>query len=315
MTTIGQLNQLIDEAAKRLEEHVSRTPLRTVDARRDIHWKLENEQLTGSFKLRGALNRLLVMPAEDRPRGCVTASSGNHGAAVACAMQRLGMRGVIFVPEGTSTQKVERIRSFGADVTFHGTDGLDTELHARRYARERSMVYVSPYNDEQVIAGQGTIACELLQQLSDIRRVLVAVGGGGLISGIGAKLKSALPGVELIGCQPEASAVMADSVAEGMIVERDSLPTLSDGTAGGVEPDAITFTYCQALVDRFLRIDEQSIREDIRRAWCDYGIRMEGAAAVATAAVEALPPSDGATVVIICGGNIADTVFTEVTGG
>ena len=145
----------------------------------DVYFKLENLQYTGSFKLRGAANRLLTLTREQRRAGCVTASSGNHGAAVAYAMQKLGIGGVIFVPEQTSSAKVEAIRSYGGDVRFFGTDGLDTEEHAREYAAVRGMFYVSPYNDPEVIAGQGTCGIEIVASLPQVDTVYIAVGGGG----------------------------------------------------------------------------------------------------------------------------------------
>ncbi len=196
-------------AASRIGAMVSHTPLlhsaefsSRTDA--DVYLKLENRQLTGSFKFRGATNRLMTLDAEQRDQGCVTASSGNHGAAVACAMQKLATSGVIFVPEQTSSTKVEAIRSYGGDVQFFGTDGLDTEQHAREFAVRNDMYYLSPYNDRQVIAGQGTCGIELVEQLPDLDAIFIAVGGGGLISGVGSVLKAHNPDIRLYGCQPEA---------------------------------------------------------------------------------------------------------------
>ena len=230
-------------------------------------------------------------------------------------MQLLGLNGVIFVPEQTSEQKLAAIRSAGGDVRFHGTDGLDTELHARAYADEHGMTYVSPYNDPQIIAGQGTIGIELLHQVPDLERVMVSIGGGGLVSGIAVALKAARPDVEVVGCQPAASDVMTASVAAGEIVEKESLPTLSDGTAGGVEADAITFPLCQSLVDRFLTVSELNIAEAMRQAWHYDRLRVEGAAGVAIAALAQLDSFDQNTVVIICGGNVSDQRFDDVLAG
>ena len=188
----------------------------------DVYFKLENRQHTGSFKLRGASNCLMSIAATR----CVAASSGNHGAAVAYAMGKLGMSGIIFVPEQTSSAKVDAIRSYGGEVRFFGTDGLDTEQEARAYAARENLYYVSPYNDESVIAGQGTCGIEIVQQLPDVDAAFIAVGGGGLIGGVGSVLKQHNPDLLLFGCQPEVSAVMAHSIAAGEILDMPSGETL-----------------------------------------------------------------------------------------
>ncbi len=318
MTKPKELNLEVKAAAERLSGRAVETPVMqtAIPGLNAATFKLENRQHTGSFKFRGALNRLLVMPEDERERGCVAASSGNHGAALARAMQMLGVGGVIFVPEGTSETKLAAIRSADGDVRFYGSDGLDTELHARDYANANGMPYVSPYNDPAIIAGQGTIGLELLQQLPELQRVMVSIGGGGLVSGVAAAIKAERPDVEIVGCQPQASDVMTASVAAGHIVDKESLPTLSDGTAGGIEPGAITFALCQALVDRYITVSEQEIAEAMREAWQHDGLRIEGAAGVAIAALRQLgAPFDQRTAVIICGGNVSDDRFDEVISG
>jgi len=307
------------EAAERIADHVQRTELYKSEEfsnklAADIFFKLDNLQTTGSFKLRGATNILMTLSADERARGCVTASSGNHGAAVACAMQRLATTGVIFVPEKTSAAKVGKIRSYGGNVQFFGTDGLDTEQHARGYAEQHDMLYLSPYNDEQVIAGQGTCGIEILQQLPDVDAVFIAVGGGGLIGGVGSVMKAHNPRIQVYGCQPKASDVMARSVAAGEILDLPSDPTLSDGTAGGIEADAITFPLNQAVVDKFVTVDEQQIADAMRCFIKSEGHTIEGAAGVAIAAMMAGRDeiSGKNIVVIICGGNIADDKLAAV---
>ena len=308
------------QAAPRIAEIIRETPLQHSPALSDIigaevYLKLENMQYTGSFKLRGASNRLLTLSAEERARGCVAASSGNHGAAVAYAMQKLDVNGVIFVPEQTSAAKVDAIRSYGGQVSFFGSDGLDTEQHARDYADEHGMVYLSPYNDPEVIAGQATCGIEMMQQLADIDAVFVAVGGGGLISGIASVVKEHSPDIEIFGCQPEASAVMAKSIDAGEILNLASDPTLSDGTAGGIEPGAITFDLCAELVDRFVLVSEDEIASAMRRFMKLHEQVIEGAAGVALAAALARPDLVlGRTIaIVICGGNVSqatrDSIF------
>ena len=310
------------DAAQRIRDHVIATPLvyskafsELTDA--SVHFKLENRQTTGSFKLRGATNRLMTLSQTRRSQGCVAASSGNHGAAVACAMQNLDTHGVIFVPEQTSRKKVEAIMAYGGEVVFFGTDGLDTEQHAREYADLKGMTYLSPYNDSQVIAGQGTCGVEIIEQLPAVHSVFVAVGGGGLIAGVGSVLKEHNPDVRVIGCQPRASAVMAHSIKAGRIVELESEPTLSDGTAGGIEADAITFPLNQSVVDEFVLVDEQQIASAMRLFMETEGDVVEGAAGVAIAAMLEIQESiAGQTVVvIICGGNIGQEKLDQVRGG
>ncbi len=309
-------------AAARISGHVVRTDLIRSETfsnslGANVFFKLENKQTTGSFKLRGASNRLMTLSEEQRSKGCVAASSGNHGAAVACAMQKLGTTGVIFVPEQTSDVKTDKIRAYGGDVRFFGTDGLDTEQHAREYADSNGMLYLSPYNDEQVIAGQGTCGIEILEQLPDTNAVFVAVGGGGLIGGVGSVLKAHNPIIEVYGCQPQASAVMARSVEAGEILDIPSDPTLSDGTAGGIEADAITLPLNQAVVDEFVVVDESQIAAAMRLYMDREQHVIEGAAGVAVAGLLASEDKIGGqnVVVIVCGGNISEDKLARVLGG
>jgi threonine dehydratase len=306
-------------AANRISDHIRETPLDhspyfSERSGANVYLKLENLQHTGSFKLRGAFNRLLTLSPEARAAGCVTASSGNHGAAVARAMQVLGVTGVIFVPEQTSSTKVDAIRRAGGAVRFFGTDGLDTETHARAFAEDEGMTYVSPYNDAQVIAGQGTCGVEIARQLSPVDAVFIAVGGGGLLGGVGAFLKSVNRDVQVVSCQPSASQVMTDSVAAGEILDIPSQPTLSDGTAGGVEQGAITFDLCRELVDRFVVVDEEQIAAAMREFIDAHHLLPEGAAGVALAGFldVAADYAGKNVVVIVCGGNISRDTLKKV---
>ena len=321
---ISKTAQAARNAAKRIETLVRRTPLsrsqhfsELVGA--DVFFKLENLQPTGSFKLRGATNCLLSLSAEQRARGCVAASSGNHGAAVAYATRELGVDGVIFVPEQTSKAKVDAIRAYGGDVRFFGTDGLDTEQHAREFAKRKGLYYLSPYNDEAVIAGQGTCGIEIVDQLPDVDAVFIAVGGGGLLSGVGSVIKVARPDAQIIACQPEASAVMAKSVAAGRLLELPSEKTLSDGTAGGIEPGAITFELCRQLPEEYVLLGEGDIAHAVREFIDAEGMTIEGAAGVAVAGMLQRHQQirDKKVAVIICGGNVSketlDAVLSKVS--
>jgi threonine dehydratase len=306
-------------ADARIKDIIRKTPLERSVAfseatGAEVYLKLENQQHTGSFKLRGATNCLMTLSSKQRDKGCVAASSGNHGAALAYAMRELDATGVIFVPEQTSVVKVDAIRSYGGEVRFFGTDGLDTEQHAREFAAENGMYYVSPYNDAEVVAGQGTCGIEIAEQLPDVDAAFVAVGGGGLISGVGSVLKMRNSAIRLFGCQPEASAVMARSVEAGRVLDLPSELTLSDGTAGGVESDSITFELCRELVDDFVLVSERQIASAMRQYINAEQHRIEGAAGVAVAA---LLDCQGALrgmkiAVIICGGNISEATLKSV---
>ena len=306
-------------AANRINPHIRETPLDESPyfseiTGANVYMKLENLQHTGSFKLRGAFNKVLSLTPQQRLSGCVTASSGNHGAAIAFAMKKLGVTGVIFVPEQTSSVKVDAIKRAGGDVRFFGTDGLDTETHAREYAEEKDMVYLSPYNDADVIAGQGTVSVELAKQLSQIDAVFVAVGGGGLISGVGSFIKSVNPAVEVVSCQPAASAVMTESVKAGKILDLPSDPTLSDGTAGGIEAGSMTFDICRDVVGRYITVSEEQIAHAMREFIDSHHMLLEGAAGVAVAGLlEVASDYVGKNVVvIICGGNVSRDTLKKV---
>jgi threonine dehydratase len=318
---LPDIASLAIEARETIAGIVTETPLRPASylSKRlgaDVWFKLENEQHTGSFKLRGATNCLMNLTPGKRAAGCVAASSGNHGAALAYAMRELGMQGVIFVPQQTSSAKIDAIKAYGGDVRLFGTDGLDTERHARDFAAERGMYYVSPYNDIAVIAGQGTCAVEIIEQLPDVEAAFIAVGGGGLMSGVGSVLKAHNPDVRLFGCQPEASAVMARSVEAGRVLDLPSDATLSDGTAGGVEPDSITLGLCSSLVDEFVLVSEAQIAAAMRDYMAAEPGRIEGAAGVAIAGLEARKDKvAGKTVlVIICGGNVSRATIHAIAG-
>ena len=279
--------------------------------------KLENRQHTGSFKVRGALSALLSLHPAKRARGVVAASSGNHGAAVAYGARLLGVPALIFVPTDAAAAKIGKIESYGAQVRRHGDDSLLSEQAAREHSAAHGLAYLSPYNDPRVIGGQGTIGLELLRDLPDLDAVYVAVGGGGLIAGIAAALKTANPAIQVIGCSPGRSAAMIASVAAGRIVEVEHAPTVSDGTAGGVESGAITFTPCRELVDRYVALREAEIIAAMRLFMVAHGEPIEGAAGVAIAGL--LGDRDllrgSRVVVVICGGNIDPALAASIRDG
>lgn len=310
----------IAQAYERIRMHIRETPLLHVPAYSErtgahVYFKLENRQHTGSFKLRGALNKILALTGR---REIVTASTGNHGLGVAHALQITGGAGTIFIPENAAPAKVAALRQYPVTLKMYGYDSLTTELYAKHAAQEHHAEWISPYNDPEIIAGQGTTGLEITRQLADIRAIYVTIGGGGLMSGIATWYAAHAPGADLIGCLPEHSPEMQLSIAAGHIVQMESpLPTLSDGSAGGLEEGAITFPICKTLVHRYLLVSEEQIAAAIRTTWEETGERIEGAAGVAIAAmaVEAHRYAGGNVVAVICGGNIDERTFVQITSG
>jgi threonine dehydratase len=278
--------------------------------------KLENLQITGSFKIRGAANAMLALSARDRQRGVVSASTGNHGAAVAHMAGALGCPATIYLPAGASGAKVERLSRLGAELRFVGEDCVEAELKARAIADEAGRAFISPYNDPAVVAGQGTVGLEIEHQLDSADAVLVPVGGGGLIAGIAASLRAVRDQIEIIGCQPSHSPVMHESILAGRILELESRATLSDGTAGGMEPDSITFELCRDLVDDFVLVSEEEIAEAMRLVVRRHHLLIEGAAALPVAALlkEHERFRGRRIVAVLSGGNVDLDTLAEVLG-
>ena len=272
--------------------------------------KMENLQSTGSFKLRGATNRVMQLSAEERRCGVVTASNGNHGLAVAAAAAAIDTLAEVFVASVVAPERAQRIAELGAKVTHAGKNPLEAELAARSAAEASGRVYIPPYNDPNVIAGQGTVAFELLEQLPQLDAVFITTGGGGLLSGMAAWLKHASPRTAVVACWPENSRVLYESICAGAILEFPEQATLSDSTTGGIEPGSITFPLARALVDRSILVSEEEILAAMRWAHSELNWVIEGAAGVALAAyIKTAPDWTGGTVaVIICGGNVSDRV-------
>jgi len=321
------LQRACTAAAARIRPYVRLTPLEASPALSalggdKVYLKAENLQATGSFKVRGAFNKLLTLAPAELERGVVAASSGNHGAAVAFAVQQLGARSVIFVPEHAAKSKVAAIRRLGAEIRVYGNDSVLAERAAREYADQSGCVYISPYNDWEVIAGQGVIGLEIARAQPAIQTLYVTVGGGGLASGIAAFFKGN-PGVRkrrpvrIVGCLPANSPVMLASVRAGGVVEMESLPTLADGSAGGIEADAVTFGLCQQLIDDWIVVEEDEIAAAIRLLIETHHYLVEGAAGVAVAAYLKDPQrGQGRNVaIVLCGANLDLEVLRGVLCG
>lgn len=313
--SVPHCSRLVLEAGHRIRGSVRKTPLENVSELypvlpTNLFFKMENLQETGSFKLRGATNKILSLTPEQARAGVIAASNGNHGMGIACAAQRAGIAAEVYVSDHVSDSKAQRIEERGARICRAGIDPLDAELAARTAAERSGKIFISPYNDMEVLAGQGSIAVELLEQLSPIDAVFVAVGGGGLIGGIGSFMKSASPATEIVGCWPQNSLVLYESIKAGRIIDVPEKPTLSESTAGGLEPESITLEVCRQVIDRSVLVSEDEILSAMREVRVAKGWLIEGAAGVALAGFLQIAGhyKDKNIVVVICGGNLSEAV-------
>jgi threonine dehydratase len=278
--------------------------------------KLENQQVTHSFKIRGVINKLLNLSAEEKGKGVVTASAGNHGQAVAYGAQKLGFSAKIVVPTNTPKIKVDGIKQFGADLLQFGETYSEAEKKAKEIAAIEGCLYISPYNDELIVAGHGTAGLEILKELPNVDVVIVPVGGGGLISGISIAIRSQKPTAQVIGVQSQASPVMYESLKAGKIVppHRHEPYTVAEGLSGGIEKDSITFTIAQQYVDEVMLVREESIRRAVYLLWKNEKQVVEGSGVAGIAML--LENSNSFTgqivAVVITGGNIDDSLFKSI---
>ena len=301
----------VGHAAEDIKPYLRTTPLDYAyglsECGVEVFIKCENLQYTGSFKARGAMNKLLSLTTKQREKGVVTASTGNHGAAVAFGARKLKVRSLVFVPENAAATKIKNIRRLGADISIGGNDCVVAEQLARAHADANGLTYISPYNDPDVIAGQGTIGVELMAQLPQTDVVFVALGGGGLASGIAGYLKAVAPQITIVGCSPRQAPVMYECIRANDYLDIPSHPTLSDGTAGGLEAGSITLPYCRDFIDRHVLIDEDEIRAAMLEFMETEHQMIEGAAGVAIAGMQKLSADYQSknAVVILCGANIS----------
>ena len=278
-----------------------------------VFLKLEHLQHTGSFKFRGASHKIALLTPAQAAAGVVAASNGNHGLGVAAAARARGIAAEVFVSSQVSPAKARRIAAHGAVLRQAGNDPLTAELAARHAAESSGRVFISPYNDLDVVAGQGTIAVELDRQAPHLDAVFVAVGGGGLIGGIGSYLKSVSPRTEIVGCWPENSPVLHACLRAGRVIEVPEQPTLSESTAGGLEPDSVTLPLCQKAIDTSVLVPEAEIAAAMRLVLETEHWLIEGAAAVAVAAFrQDMRRWDGKRVaIVLCGRNVSPEVLAR----
>jgi len=308
-------------ARQRLARHLRSTPLLRSSWLSDatgaaVFLKVESLQPARSFKIRGAMNALLRLADSNRGATApiVTASAGNHGRAIALAAETLGQRAIVFVPATAPTTKKAAIAHHGVELHDDPVDYDAAEREARAYAEREHAIYVSPYNDANVIAGAGTIALELLDELPSFDVLVVPLGGGGLASGLGVALDAAAPHVTIVGVEAAASTPFATAVARGRITTIDVGPSLADGLTGNLEPDSMTFDLVRRHVDRLVTVSEQDLIDAIRGLAGEEHLIAEGAGAAAAAAVlhrGTLSPGQRA-VVLLTGGNIDVSVLAGI---
>ena len=306
----------VRQAAARIRPHVARTPLvRSEELSRvaggDVHLKLENRQVTGSFKLRGALNALAELTQEQRAAGVVASSAGNHGLGVAYAAKSLGIRARIFVPRNAPEVKKSGIRALGAELDDSQPDYDAAMTAAKAFGREQGREYINPCLGDPLLAGQGTVALEVLEDLPGVRSLLVNVGGGGLLGGCASLVRRDRPEVQILGAQSEKTAAMSRSLAAGKLVEIESEATLADGLAGQIDDDALDLGVNG--LDRIVTVTEEEIAGAI--AWLArvHGEKVEGAGACGVAALLSgkLKPETPCAVVV-SGGNIDDGRWNDL---
>ena len=282
-----------------------------------VYLKLENTQLSHSFKIRGAFNKILRLTPEEKQKGIITCSSGNHGLATAIVAKKLNVAVKIVIPETTPRKKVDKIKKYNVDLVLYG-DYDEAEQKALELARQEGKTYIFPYNDVDVIAGQGTVGLEILEEFPEVEKVLVPIGGGGLVAGIAIAIKNQNRAIEVIGVQSEASPVMYESLKAGKILKSEELKiqdSIADGLSGGIEEGSVTFKVAQKNVDEIVLVKEETIKEAIRLLWEKDGQVVEGAGAVGPAVVLENKEQfkNKKTVIIISGGNINDELFNKIT--
>ncbi len=288
-----------------------RAPKIRTDA--EVYLKPENLQITGSFKVRGAYYKISQLTEEEKARGVIACSAGNHAQGVALAAQRNGIKAVICLPDGAPISKVEATRSYGAEICLVPGVYDDAYAKALELTKEHNYTFIHPFDDENVIAGQGTIGLELIDEMPDLDVVVVPVGGGGLISGVAFALKSLNPNIKVYGVQASGAASMVKSLEEDKILCLDEVGTIADGIKVK-EPGEHTFNYCKQYVDGVVTVTEDEISSAILELIEDHKLIAEGAGAVAVAAVmfNKVPVKGKKVACLVSGGNIDVTILSRV---
>lgn len=300
----------IRAARERLAGRVHRTPVLSATrlgarAGATLAHKCESLQKTGSFKVRGALNKLAQLDDASRGRGVITVSAGNHAQALAWAARDAGIRCTVVMPAHASQAKVDASRGYGAEVVLHGATSIEAFARAHELAAERALTFVHPFDDEAIIAGQGTVGLELMEQMPDVEDVIVPIGGGGLIAGIAIAVKELRPSVRVYGVEPTGAAVMRQSLDVGHPVRLESVKTIADGLAAPMAGE-LNYDIVRRYVDDVVTVTDDEIAAAMKDILFSAKLLAEGAGAAATAAVLAgrLPVKGRRVIAVLSGGNI-----------
>lgn len=304
---------LIKEASKTLDGNVSKTPVFSASKmREDFYIKMENLQVTGSFKIRGAFNKIANLSDEEKSKGVITASAGNHAQGVAMSATQQGIKSYICIPSVAPLAKIEATRNLGGEVIIVEGSFDDAQARAYEIQKEKGYTYVHPFDDVHVAAGQGTIGLEILDQLPDVKNILVPIGGGGLIAGIAVAVKSINPDIKVIGVEAENAKSAYDSRAAGRQITLDSSDTIADGIAVK-RVGEMTFEIIEEYVDELVYVSETEIQSAILRLLEDSKVAAEGAGATSIAAVLADKLDlEGKTLAVLSGGNINMNVISKI---
>lgn len=310
------------DAHGRIKDRILHTPL--LPSRQNpefLLFKADNFQRTGSFKIRGAMNKLSKAMSSGGGEGVrfITASSGNHGIGAATAAVDLGADLTVVLPENVAPMKLERIKAIGAHVVIAGAEAGASELEAQKLAEAEGYIYISPYNDPDIMAGQGTIGVELLEDFGDtpIDNIFISLGGGGLVSGVASVLKTANPNTKVWGVSAANSAALDASIKAGKVVETNHLSTIADAVAGGIDETTITLPLASETIDRLLQCSEEEIKKSMVELAYDEGLVVEGSAALALAGYQQVAADllSETSVVLLCGGNVSKDQAQEVLAG
>lgn len=303
-------------AEKTLEKVIKKTeliesPFFSNECGNRVFIKPENLQVTGAFKIRGAFNKLSKLSDLEKSRGVISASAGNHAQGIGYASQMLGVKATLVMPAATPIIKVEATKSYGVEVVLYGDNYDDAYKKARELEVEHNYVFVHPFDDLDVIMGQGTLALEILNELADVDTILVPIGGGGLISGMAFAIKMLKPTIKIIGVEPEGACCVKESLAHDQVIELATVDTMADGTAVK-KPGDLTFEFIKEFVDEIITVSEFEILEAILLLMEKHKLIVEGAGALSLAALKKLSSTDKKVVCLVSGGNIDISTISAI---
>lgn len=303
-------------AEKKLEGVIKKTeliesPFFSKECGNHVYIKPENLQVTGAFKIRGAFNKLSNLTVEEKKRGVIAASAGNHAQGIGYATQLLGIKATLVMPAATPIIKVEATKSYGVDVVLHGDNYDEAYKKARELEAQNQYVFIHPFDDVDVIMGQGTIALEIIKELDDVDEILVPIGGGGLISGMAFAIKMLKPEIKVIGVEPEGAACIKESLLQNKVIELPKVDTMADGTAVK-KPGDLTFELIREFVDEVVTVSEFEILEAILLLMEKHKLIVEGAGALSLAGLKRLTSKNKKVVCLVSGGNIDISTISAI---